>query len=120
LRWYSLLRLLPQTISLSQRKLVDLNVIALENHGQPVNSLTSDDFQVNDAGKQQKTAFFRHNDSKLSQAEAQRIIKPHGSQSPHATVILLDLLNEDFGSRPLLRTKGSYVKQTPRLSLLVF
>ncbi len=42
-----------------------LNVIAVDNQGQPVNDLTSDDFQVTDAGKPQKISFFRHNESKL-------------------------------------------------------
>lgn len=85
---------------------MDLNVIALDNHGQPVNDLTSDDIQVSDAGKQQKIAFFRHNDSKLSLAP---VLGPNefsnraGTQVPHATVILFDLLNESFGTRDTLR-----------------
>ena len=85
-----------------ESKLVDLNVIALDNHGQPVNDLTSDDFQVSDAGKQQKIAFFRHNDSRLPQAP---VLGPNefsnrsAAEVPHATVILFDLLNEGFGTR---------------------
>jgi len=85
-----------------ESKLVDLNVIALDNHGQPVNDLTSDDFKVSDAGKQQKIAFFRHNDSRLPQAP---VLGPNefsnrsAAEVPHATVILFDLLNEGFGTR---------------------
>jgi hypothetical protein len=32
-------------------RLVNLNLVAVDNHGQPVRDLTSDDFQVIDAGK---------------------------------------------------------------------
>src|SRR5579871_174671 len=85
-----------------ESKLVDLNIIALDNHGQPVNDLTSDDFQVSDAGKQQKIAFFRHNESKLIPAPAlgpNEFSNRFAAEVPHATVILFDLLNESFGSR---------------------
>jgi hypothetical protein len=49
-------------------KLVYLNVIAVDSHGDPVTDLTSDDFQIADAGKPQKIALFRHRDEKLSPA----------------------------------------------------
>lgn len=49
----------------SESRLIDLNVIAVDNQGQPVNDLTSDDFLVSDAGKPQNISFFRHNDGKL-------------------------------------------------------
>lgn len=42
-------------------RLIDLSVIALDSHGQPVRDLTADDLQVTDAGKPQKLAFFRFN-----------------------------------------------------------
>jgi len=99
---FAVAALATDDLSQPESKLVDLNVIALDNHGQPVNDLTSDDFQVSDAGKQQKIAFFRHNDSRLPQAP---VLGPNefsnraGVQVPHATVILFDLLNESFGSR---------------------
>jgi len=83
-------------------KLVDLNVIALDNHGQPVKDLTSDDFQVSDAGKQQKIAFFHRNESKQPPAPAlgpNEFSNRSAGEVPHATVILFDLLNESFGSR---------------------
>ena len=83
-------------------RLIDLNVIALDSHGQPVTGLDSDDFQVTDAGKAQKIAFFRHNDSKLWQ-EPRRSLKEFSNRRsaniPHATVILFDLMNERFGTR---------------------
>ena len=86
----------------AEPKLVDLNVIAVDNHGQPVNDLTSDDFQVTDAGKQQKIVFFRHNDSKPGQAlspSPNEFSNRAGAEIPHATLILFDLMNESFSTR---------------------
>src|SRR5579863_7379638 len=83
-------------------KLVNLNVIAVDSHGQPVNDLTSDDFQVSDSGKQQKIAFFRHNDSSLRQTPSlgpNEFSNRAGVEVPHATIILFDLLNESFSTR---------------------
>ena len=85
-----------------ESKLVYLNVVAVDPHGEPVTDLTTDDFQVADAGKSQKIAFFRHRDVKSAPAES---LKPdefsnRTSVGPsHATVILFDLLNERFGTR---------------------
>ena len=82
-----------------------LNVIALDSQGRPVNDLTADDFQVSDAGKPQKIAFFRHNDGRPRLATA---LQPNehsnrtGLETPHATVILFDLLNLGFGSRGII------------------
>jgi VWFA-related protein len=83
-------------------KLLDLNVVALDSHEQPVNDLTVDDFQVTDAGKPQKIVFFRHRDTALRQAPklAPNEVSNRGAESvPYATVILFDLMNESFGSR---------------------
>ena len=85
-----------------ESKLMDLNVIAVDNRGQPVNDLTADDFQVSDAGKPQKIAFFRHNDSSLRQAPSlgpNEFSNRAGVEVPHATIILFDLLNEGFSTR---------------------
>lgn len=83
-------------------KLLDLNVVALDSHEQPVNDLTVDDFQVTDAGKPQKIVFFRHRDAALRQPPklAPNEVSNRGADSvPYATVILFDLMNESFGSR---------------------
>jgi len=83
-------------------KLLDLNVVALESHEQPVNDLTINDFQVTDAGKPQKIVFFRHREATLRQAPklAPNEVSNRGAESvPYATVILFDLMNESFGSR---------------------
>ena len=44
-------------------RLLNLDVIAVDSHGQPVNDLIADDFEVTDANKPQKIVFFRHKDS---------------------------------------------------------
>ncbi len=82
-------------------KLVYLDVIAVDAHGEPVTDLTADDFQIDDAGKRQKIAFFHHRD--ISPVTA-ALLKPNqfsnrGSNAPHATVILFDVLNIGFGLR---------------------
>jgi VWFA-related protein len=88
--------------SLSARpKLVDLNVVALDNHDQPVGELTADDFQVTDGGKAQRIVFFRHNDAKLQVGPE---LGPHEfsnrgvGRRARATVILFDLLNDSLGA----------------------
>jgi VWFA-related protein len=83
-------------------KLLDLNVVALDSHEQPVNDLTVDDFQVTDAGKPQKIVFFRHREAALRQPPklGPNEVSNRGAESiPYATVILFDLMNESFGSR---------------------
>lgn len=83
-------------------RMVDLNVIAVDNHGQPVTDLTAAELKITDNGKAQTIAFFHHRDSGLSAPPA---LGPHeisnrtGSNVPRATVILFDLLNEKFGTR---------------------
>lgn len=82
--------------------LVDLNVIAVDSHGLAVSDLTSDDFEVTDAGKPEKIAFFHHTDTSVWQLP---LLGPNqysnrGSpRIPYATIILFDLMNEGFGSR---------------------
>jgi VWFA-related protein len=83
-------------------RLIDLNVIAVDPHGEPVIDLTSDDFQVTDSGKPQKIAFFRHTDSKLWREPAlgpNEFSNRAGANVPRATVILFDLLNERMSTR---------------------
>jgi len=89
-------------LSQADARLVDLNVVALDEHGHPVTDLTSEDFAVTDAGKPQKIAFFHHRDSTRWQAQplAPNEFSNRGATGiPHATVILFDMLNEGFGTR---------------------
>ncbi len=85
-----------------ESQMVDLNVIALDSHGDPVTDLTRDDFQVTDAGKPQTIVFFRHNESKLSHeppATPGEVSNRRGENVPHATVVLLDFMNQSFNTR---------------------
>ena len=55
---FSILAVLRADDSASEPKLINLNVIAVDNHGQPVNDLSSDDFEVSDAGSGRKLPSF--------------------------------------------------------------
>jgi VWFA-related protein len=82
----------------SQDHLVNLNVVVLDSHGQPVSDLDADDFQLQDQGKRYRIAAFHKNDA-TAQMEATAPLGPHdfanrgGAVPPSVTLILLDLLN---------------------------
>jgi VWFA-related protein len=83
---------------------VDLNVVALDSHGQPVTDLTRDEFRVTDSGQPQTIAFLRRRDSKQTPAASlgpNELSNRSGTNIPRATLILFDLLNETFSSRAL-------------------
>jgi len=82
--------------------MVDLNVVAMDSHGQVVTDLTRDELRISDNGKPQTIAFFHHRDSALGAAPTlgpNEISNRGGTNVPHATLILFDLLNERFGTR---------------------
>lgn len=75
----------------SNLRMMDLDVVAVDNHGWPVNDLTAADFEVTDANQPQKIVFFRHRDSNLWQVPKlapNEFSNRGGSAIPHATVIL--------------------------------
>ena len=83
-------------------RMVDLNVVAVDSHGQPVTDLTRDEFRVTDSGKPQSIAFFHHRDSGLAQAPPlgpNEFSNRGRANIPRATLILFDLLNERFDTR---------------------
>ncbi len=83
-------------------RLLTVDVVAVDSHGQPVNDLTADDFQVTDANKAEKMVFFRHRDATLWQVPKlapNEFSNRDGSAITHATVILFDLMNESFSTR---------------------
>lgn len=84
-------------------RMVDLNVVAIDSHGQAVNDLTREEFRVSDAGKPQTIAFFRHRTSdRLQQAPTlgpNEFSNRSRGNIPHATLILFDMMNERFGTR---------------------
>jgi VWFA-related protein len=92
---------LPPAEPEAQLKLVDLNVVAFDNHNQPVTDLTAADFQVSDAGKPERIVFFRGNDAALlagSQLGPREFTNRSGGQARHVTVILFDFLNDNMGA----------------------
>jgi len=85
-------------------RLVDLNVVVLDKHGQPITDLTADDFQITDSGKPQKISFFRRNGQAAGQnqvpAPAPNQFSNRAFDRPqNATVILFDLMNLGFAAR---------------------
>ena len=83
-------------------RLVFLNVVAVDSHGDPVTELSDTDFQVQDSGKPQKIIFFRHTDTRRQQPAplaAHEFSNRAGGDPAHATVILFDLLNEHMDAR---------------------
>ena len=82
-------------------RLVRLNVVALDGSGQAVGDLTRADFRVFDQGTPQNLAVFRPNERKLEESappDAQGFSNRAASGPRHATVILIDLLNEGVRS----------------------
>lgn len=85
-----------------EKRLADLNIVALDNDKQPVRDLTRDDIEVFDDGKPQTIAFFRRYDSRLKQVPklAPNEFSNRGAGNiPDATVILFDMMNQSFASR---------------------
>ena len=82
-------------------RLVRLNVVALDGNGQAAGDLTRADFRVFDRGRPQKIVVFRPGQRKLEEAappDAQGFSNRAASGPRHATVILIDLLNEGVRS----------------------
>lgn len=86
-----------------EARLLSLNVVALDSHGQPVTDLTAADFQITDLGKPQKIVFFRRKDASSPEQVPALGPKEFSNRTQvkplHATIILFDLLNQGFSSR---------------------
>ncbi|HUI56835.1 MAG TPA: VWA domain-containing protein [Bryobacteraceae bacterium] len=83
-------------------QMVDLNVVALDSHGQAVMDLNRDELSITDNGKPQTVAFFHHRDSALGAVPtlAPTEVSNRGRANvPRATLILFDMLNERFATR---------------------
>lgn len=81
----------------NDRQIVHLNIVATDNHGHPVTDLASSDLQISDEGKPQQILYLRRMDRRLSppsKLAPNEISNRTAATIPHATVILLDLLNE--------------------------
>ena len=103
--WFCLPLLMPaEDPGQSGSRLVDLNVVAVDKHGQPITDLTADDFQISDSGKPQKISFFRRNGETTGQGQdpapsANQFSNRAADRPPNAIVILFDLMNLGFGAR---------------------
>jgi VWFA-related protein len=74
--------------------LVRLNVLALDNKGQPVGDLNPADFQVTDQGKPQRIVYFHRKGAAPAGKAAPGELSNRVPLPPHATAILFDLLNQ--------------------------
>jgi VWFA-related protein len=96
---------LGETLSPIEPHVVNLWVMAGDKDGNPVKDLTSDDFQVVDDGIKQKVYFLRYDDNSLRPMPSLgsgQLSNRVTADIPHATVILFDLLNENFNDRAVL------------------
>ena len=83
-------------------RMVDINVVALDSHNQPITDLSRDELRISDNGKPQTVVFFRHRDESLAAAPTLALneVSNRGRGNvPRATMILFDMLNERFGTR---------------------
>ena len=94
----------PETLKANTR-LVIVDVVATDNHGQPVSDLTVDDFTMLEEGKPQKISHFSFQHPGEMQAAPMRSLPPNVVsnapvvQSNVLNVILLDSVNGDFSSQ---------------------
>ena len=94
----------PPGIAQTESRLIDLDIVALDNHGQPVTDLTAGDFRVTDDGKPEKITYFHRNvaagEPDLAPLPGKReLTNRERGGANNATVILLDLLNQGFETR---------------------
>jgi VWFA-related protein len=94
----------------SEDKLLDLTVIAVDNHGQPVTDLTAGEFKITDAGKAQQISLFRKNivasGGNQARPEGPNQFSNRARNEPrNAVVVLLDLLNMGYGARAMAASK---------------
>lgn len=93
-----------QTILRATTRLVVLDVVALDEKGQPIPNLKADDFTVLEDGKPQKISDFSYHHPASASAPAKplppNVISnaPQFSANSCLNVILLDAINTDFSS----------------------
>jgi VWFA-related protein len=89
------------TRAASERQLVCLNIIATDNHGEPVTDLASSDLQISDEGNAQQILYFRRIDRRSVTTPAlapNDLSNRTAATIPHATVILFDLMNTQLSA----------------------
>ncbi len=109
-------------------RLIQLNVVAQDHHGNPVTDLTKDDFVLKDAGKEQKISVFAMERSDMTPASpvgghviAGQTLPPNTftnrveRRAGAVTVILFDMLNTKMAD--LMRAKMQLVKYIKGMSI---
>ena len=107
-------------------RLIQLNVVAQDRHGNPVTDLTKDDFVLKDAGKEQKIAVFAMERSDAIPASVGGHVVAGQTLPPHTftnrverkignvTVILFDMLNTKIAD--YIRAKAKLVKYIKQMT----
>ena len=99
---------------------VQLKVVALDSHNQPVGDLHADDLQITDQGKAQKIISFQKAGGGGIAAIPGEFTNKHGGAG-HTTVVLLDLLNQDrIDGLDSSRKLGRALGQLPGDSLYMY
>src|ERR1035441_8887595 len=92
----------------SHAKLIRLNVVALDAHGQPVTGLHRADFQLLEDGKPQDIAFFRFTGGWALRAKpGPGEYSNRAGAAWHATVVLIDLLTDRIMSDAVIGRQAS-------------
>src|ERR1017187_2336210 len=79
---------------------VRLSAVALDAGGQPVTDLTADDFKIVDQNKPQAIFFFREPRNRPAvKLESLEFSNRTSGVTPHVTVILFDLMNQNQPDR---------------------
>src|ERR1017187_1387267 len=82
---------------------VRLSAVALDAGGQPVTDLTADDFKIVDQNKPQAIFFFREPRNRPAvKLESLEFSNRTSGVTPHVTVILFDLMNQNQPDRLIL------------------
>jgi VWFA-related protein len=86
----------------AKSRIVSLNVIAVDTQGQIVEDLHREDLRVSDGGVSRNLLFLRrvgNEDWNPPPLGPNEVSNRSGSSEPYATIVLLDLFNEDFAAQ---------------------
>jgi VWFA-related protein len=92
----------PATTFKAETRAVDVDVVVLDNHGQPVKGLRREDFVVTEDGSPQTATFFEEHSSGTGETDAV------------ANVLLIDTLNTPKDDLIYVRARvGDFLKKMP-------
>jgi VWFA-related protein len=97
----------PEPQASQAPKAIMLDLVALDNRGEPVTDLVASDLQVSDSGKPQQIVFFRSNFVKKGNSAtlAQHEYSNRAHPVPPTTVVLIDFMNERTMTDPITRNE---------------